>query len=266
MNKSLFERNLDDSALMFNRFKARTDITVQEIATAFFGDKIAKRVRSYSPSSKKNAVILLGQSCSGKSTYAKTFLKEHPEFTFVSMDECAHTELQKYSTYEIIEMMNQLGNAFADDLGNDLFSNLLETNDNVLIDGGWVYLNARSALIKTLRQLGFHICIVSFLGIDPIEHQNRILQRSLHNYAANILGIDLLRSTFEFDAVQLYADRLGISKTDAINSLKSLPDFIQAYQTDVSDINSESITSLLALQLDSNLFYCGADEYLNIEF
>ena len=158
MSKTLFERNFEVATKRQLEI-ANRPMSALEMAKLFFDDAIflPTRLENYVPAKgQKNAIVLLGQSCVGKSTYAKEFIKTHPEFQFVSMDECADRELRKTRRILCFGM-----NIMANTLGFKEFGQLLEQGENLIIDGNWLHLNSRGALIKTLRSLGYKICAFS---------------------------------------------------------------------------------------------------------
>ena len=87
--KTLFERYLADSVKKFEEVQGKP-LTVNEMLNIFFPQKFA-RVESelHLDSNAKTAFVLVGRSCSGKSSYAINFQKAHPEFSVISMDEGA---------------------------------------------------------------------------------------------------------------------------------------------------------------------------------
>ena len=82
---TIFENYLEESISLFNSYKGK-NTSPETVLKTFFPLKFAKKVDLYHPiKNSKNALILVGQSCVGKTTFAQGFLKKHPDFTLVSM-------------------------------------------------------------------------------------------------------------------------------------------------------------------------------------
>lgn len=86
------------------------------ISSWFGGDKKAVWRNGYEEQmvfEQKSAVVVIGVSCIGKSTYAKNFIKTCPDFTFISYDECCYQKADelkagtKFSESRIVEILEE---------------------------------------------------------------------------------------------------------------------------------------------------------------
>lgn len=249
-----FERNFETAMLKHQRV-AQKQITILDGINLFF-DGITREptlLQEYVPANgRKNAIVLLGQSCTGKSTYAKEFLKTHPEFEFLSMDECAAKELLGTCVIRCFDV-----NILHNSLGFKEFGNRLENGKNLLIDGGWLHINSRSALLKTLRELGYATCAFSFLNITPDVHRQRVLSRATQNVAQKLLeGVITINS---IDWIGKYASKYKVSREQAIATIQTVPLFNQKLKDIVLGVQEEFVSSELRFQTETGFAYVSFD-------
>lgn len=264
MGLTLFERNIEQSFIDFDKVN-NTMVTGKQMLHTFFEDKVSTLYPSFERRTfKKIAVVLFGQSCCGKSTFAKNFVKQNPEFSILSMDECAHKHITTLSPQEKLILSISQDTSVVDSYGNTLFGEALENGDNLVIDGCWLFINARSALFKTLHQLGYHICLVSFLNIDPKEYEARVIGRCLDNVARNMLDMDLFDAPFGTDFVALYASKRNLSIDQAKLDLVHQPIFKEHYSDQLLYLQNEVHSSVLQEQVNMQMIYMGAEEFIDL--
>ena len=266
MSGTLFEKNVAKSIRDFNTLTG-THVTNQIILNTFFENKMAKMIPSYSGHTLgKQAIVLLGQSCCGKTSFADSFVEEHPEFKVLSMDECAHRHIQTLTIDDLNLLSKIFGETVADHLGNTIFGNEIANGEKLIIDGCWLHVNARSALLKTLHAFGYHICIFSFLTIPKDAFEVRVVHRAFHTLANRILKVDLLSSPWKFDSVAAFAEKENIPLLEAECVLLRHPDFKQIYQDQLKYLQEELQGSLLNEQIECGWIYMGAEEFMNVTF
>lgn len=258
--KTKFERNFETA--MTNHHKAASkQITILEGIDLFF-DGITKEpllLKEYKPvKGRKNAIVLLGQSCTGKSTYAREFLKTHTEFEFLSLDECAAKELLATNVIRCFDA-NILNNS----LGFGEFGRRLESGENLLIDGGWLHINSRSALLKTLRELGYVTCAFSFLNITQDIYFQRVTSRATQYAAQALLRGEITMEPIDW--VGRYADANKISREQAIAKIQVMPLFYQKYREEMTGIQEESVSSALKFQVETGFVYVSFDSVYMVE-
>lgn len=213
---------------------------------------------------QKHAVILLGLSCTGKTTYATKFLKRHPQYEFCSMDE-VETKimfllLKKFENnipMHPLQIMKLL-----DAYGIQEFGKMLEDNAkknvNILVDGEFVTPNARGALIRTLRRLGYRIVIFDFTTISGNLWRDMIKARTLLSLEFSDRSAECSLEEKKAIREQLYTNCLTI-KAELSKKWEETQEFKAEYEKDLKETENEVDQSLLLLQKLHNLLYQGAD-------
>lgn len=252
--KTKFERNFE-TAMINHQNAEKKALTILEGINIFF-DGITKQpvlLQNYEPvKGRKNAIVLLGQSCTGKSTYAREFIKTHPEFEYLSLDECAARELMATN---VIKIFGE--NILNNELGFKEFGKALEMGKNLLIDGGWLHINSRSALLKTLRELGYTTCAFSFMNITQKAYMERVIQRAAQNTAQEMLKGAI---TIEpVDWVQKYADTNSVSRERAMTRIKNTALFAQKHREEIAALQEEFVSSALKFQVETGFLYVSFD-------
>lgn len=122
----------------------------------WFGDKLAtKRSLEAMRFEKKAAVVFIGVSCIGKTTFMKRFVNSFPSFKMISYDECyneAMNELKRddnATELRMVEIVESRLEAYKD--------------DNIIIDGKFLHPATRAALYEVLNKVyGYEIHVVYF--------------------------------------------------------------------------------------------------------
>lgn len=252
MAYTMFERNFNSATQKLIALN-NTPITANKMADLFFfGIKTLPPIISeYKPlENQKNAIVLLGSSCVGKSTYAKEFLKDHPEFEYLSMDECAEKELKQN-----LQFICFSSNIMDNSLGFREFGERLEKGQNLIIDGCWLHLNSRSALLKTLRTLNYNITAFSFLTCPSDIHKERIVSRAFGETARELLGVAPFTSNTDW--IEEYRKKFKISYDEAIEKIASTKQFEKNIAQDIQNISEEFESSGAYTQITSKLIFIG---------
>ena len=257
MKQSLFERNLYEDTVKLQAYGGGP-ISVMELNERFFGGKeqMPPHIQSYAPvKGKKNAIIMVGPSCTGKSTYARNFIKKHPDFEYLSMDDCALEELKR--TNIIFCFGNDIR---ANTLGNKEFGERIEKGRNLIIDGGWLHINSRSALLKTLKHYGYNVCACVFNKITYEEHVRNIEARVMGH-----LAYEMLKNKQEFcdkDWVAVYQEENKISREKAIEIIRRSPDYQKKIVQEINILVDEKNESGYLMQVESGLIVAGFDSFM----
>lgn len=123
----------------------------------WFGNKKAIKRNGYPDEyilDKKSAVVVVGVSCIGKSTYAQAFLSKHPDFAFISYDDAC---------YQKIDEMKLGAKDIATRVPEIVEEQLLEVQDkNIIIDAMCINPAVRAALMRFLADLGYEIHLIFF--------------------------------------------------------------------------------------------------------
>lgn len=239
--KQIFERNLEGATITIQSLLG-TMVQESQILK-LFGGKVAKTTNEFVPDlKKKNAIVMVGKSCCGKTNFAERFVKNHPEFQIESMDECAFEEMRKLSIAELYLIMMSSG---IENFGISSFSEKLELGKQVIIDGGWMHLNSRIALIKTLRELGYTITIFDFLDIPEAEYMKRVEKRAYQNMVTHLLNINMLERPYGHDFVQEFATTHNVTREQAIEELRSHPTYKKFFSEFVNGLRQEEYDAML---------------------
>ncbi len=257
---TIFENYLEESISLFNFYKGK-NTSPETVLKTFFPLKFAEKVDLYHPiKNSKNALILVGQSCVGKTTFAQGFLKKHPDFTLVSMERCVGTELKSMAQEKTNHDIN------ADTIGNHSFGLELEANhQNIIVDGNWLHMNSRGALLKTLYDLNYRTCIFLIhpdtkLGINNISiWESNIRHRCMELIAAEVCNIPLYELLLGVDPIEEFAKKVGLPTQYVVAFLAHNPAFDLLLSEKDTERRQEFIDSNLLTQLEKKMFFFGAD-------
>lgn len=130
-----------------------------------------------------NAVIVMGFSGNGKTTWISNFVRSNPDYSVVSMDEIVNTLHDKYQRGvkpdEIIDGFGQL------------LERKCSNGKNVVIDGNFLNLLTRSALADTLKLYGYQVNLV-----DITDSINDILPIRIMDVASKRMGVKLTKDNY----------------------------------------------------------------------
>lgn len=228
MPKNLYARNLKDSYVWFSKLQNASQYTFpMHIWNQLYDKNIkGKDIKTIEDlnltTAKRTAIILVGLSGCGKSSYAFDFIKKYPNFNLISVDK---TELDIY--FNCIKKIGCLiSTPMADMITTNEIGNQLNKHsklgDNLIIDGQFVYSNARGALIKTLRKLGYkNIIIFSFLNASNDYIKVRLKSRALEEamYDEYSKTHSLIEST------EFRKSYLGKNTTEMLVSIKPISEW-----------------------------------------
>lgn len=255
MKKTLFERNFESVTREFIKLAGKNVTAIKLSKTFFYGlTTPSPLIEVYTPApNTKNAIILIGPSCCGKTTYAKQFVESHPNFKYLSMDDCAIQEA-------LINKISSSTDLYESNLGFSEFGKTLEKENNLIIDGGWLPINSRSALIKTLRQLGFTTCAFSFLHYSNEEYLKRIQSRAIENTAYHLIRNPVFLNGGSY--LKTYMNIHKLSHVDAVKKITSTAKYQQVFENELRDVQSEYTDSQADFQIHNGLMYLAFNNVL----
>lgn len=260
MQETLFEQYLKKSYRKSEELEGKT-MSTEEVGEAFFPTKVAKLVQKYKPKKgNKNAIVLLGPSCCGKTTFGKEFVKQRPFFQFMSMDKCAIEEMENMTEEEMALMMMGLGSKTSDDMGNRRFGQMLEKgHNNIIIDGGWTDVNSRGALLHTLEDLEYNTCIFLFSQSEDV-YDKRVRSRVCELIAAKYINMSAAEILRGVNVLYLYAKRKGIRVATAKDLIMQSNEFKNSMERQYGMLANELQKSNYYSQIAMNIIMLGADE------
>lgn len=131
-----------------------------------------------------NAVIVMGFSGNGKTTWISNFVRSNPDYYIVSMDEVVNTLHDKYQRGvkpdEIIDGFGQL------------LERKCSNGKNIVIDGNFLNLLTRSALADTLKLYGYQVNLV-----DITDNIDDILPIRIIDKAIERMGVKPTKSNYK---------------------------------------------------------------------
>lgn len=257
-----FSNNLEE---FIAKYKGAGETFVPDIMQGWFKTK-KTRMQPYREKMffgfRKTAVVLVGVSTCGKSTFAKKFMKAHKGFNYISFDEC---------TFEAEAEVNYSGenvNGRVLELLDEKFERYKRSN--ILVDGLVVSIERRAALMKTLQEMGYKIYVIYFTDEYNEKHiKHNIVSRSVDH----VLFAKLVQScpeSFAFlmrlnlNMIEVHAKEEGISEEEVI--LKYCTDPMVTNEIKLNFINYELERKSLCVlaQEDEKAFMWGADYYYEI--
>ena len=140
----------------------------------------------------KKALVMFGFSGNGKTTWINNFCRENPDYTVLSMDSVVR-ELSDKLGRRVDGM--EITKAFSDKLDE-----VCSIDSKVIIDGNFLNLLTRMALVDSLHTYGFGVSVVDITPIFDITIQKRILAEASRVIGEDITedNVDQFRDDFRF--------------------------------------------------------------------
>ena len=143
----MYERNLEIMSLI------RGDVDIERIRQMFY-KKSEKQIYALGEFPEKTALVLVGTSASGKTTFAKEYVSRNKNWDYLSMDECYEQVCNEGKT-SLEEADQKMIKEFDRRLAKHK-----EAKKSILVDGEWIDIRTRAALLKTLSDYGYRICMI----------------------------------------------------------------------------------------------------------
>lgn len=214
--------------------------TRRQISEWFGSDKKAVWRNGYEEQmsfSKKSAVVVIGVSCIGKSTYAKRLLEAFPDMTFISYDECS---------YQKVDEMNAGKSVSEARVVELLEEKMLENKDkNLVVDSHVINPASRAALMRFLKDLGYEIFVIYFSR----KYTESNISKHLLNRAIELtLYQDYLKST---DTSRMTMKEIMVVRDDIVSYMAKKNKMTEEELLSKTATRSETLSNLLGL----NRFY-----------
>lgn len=211
---------------------------------------------------KKTAVVLIGVSACGKSTWAKKFLSTHPKFKYISFDECTFKASEEVGYADVDVSTRSL----------ELVDQMFEANkkSNIVVDGLVVSVEKRAALMKTLNDMGYTIYVVYFTNEYNEKHmKHNIAYRSVdHVLFAKMVASDPEHFAFfmslNLNMLEVYANKEGISVAEVVLKYCNDPMVVAEIKLNFINYEKERIGFDIAAQEEATAFMWGADYYYEV--
>ena len=155
-------------------YLARGGKISESVLQKWFGKKRAvKRSESILDGSiefgPKSAVVIVGASGIGKSTFANKFMEVYPSFNL-----CSHDQFYYQATENMVissQKDKEYANSRAVDLLEKHLRNLLRKDANLLFEGLYVNPGFRAAILNLLETFGYTVYIICFTS----EYTDKVL-------------------------------------------------------------------------------------------
>lgn len=118
----------------------------------------------------KKAMVMFGFSGNGKTTWINNFCLENPEYVVLSMDSVVR-ELSDRLGRQVDGM--EITKAFSEKLDE-----VCSSNKNVVVDGNFLNLLTRMALVDSLHAYGFGVSLVDITPIFETTIKSRIMSEA----------------------------------------------------------------------------------------
>ncbi len=140
----------------------------------------------------KKALVMFGFSGNGKTTWINNFCRENPDYTVLSMDSVVR-ELSDKLGRRVDGM--EITKAFSEKLDE-----VCSSNGKVIIDGNFLNLLTRMALVDSLHAYGFGVSVVDITPIFDVTIQKRIMSEASRVIGEEITedNVDQFRDDFRF--------------------------------------------------------------------
>lgn len=179
-------------SIYFNQFKKYLELTKKDYSDYLeVADAVKKVMEPYPEKPSKKAIVILGYSGNGKSTWINEFCNKNKNYLVVSMDTTVKELRNKKEPFSQGDIINEFGNS--------LERASLE-GKNIVVDGNFLNLLTRSALTDTLKLLDYNINLV-----DLTPNIDFVLQRRIWDEAGRMLGIPINEDNYkQYSSQPLY--------------------------------------------------------------
>lgn len=267
MNTNYYLTELEKSYVWFDAMKmksiAKGELDLEEWAKLYDFNHIATPLEKTSLSqffTSKTAIVVLGFSCSGKTTIATNLKKNYPTadlicFDFLGLEIVKENFGKAYCSADYIDQQMSY-------LLGEKISSAAKKHTPLIIEGQYVYANVRGAVFNTLRYYGYeNIIIVSTLKIN-----NSIIEKMLANRITDTLYIENIQKKYGNEAyinkqIEYYAKDISALKFNhkKLEEWRKLPEYKYNEKLLLTQIQTEVLETMYTVQVSLNLLPLGAD-------
>lgn len=211
---------------------------------------------------KKVAVVLVGVSACGKSTFAKKFLEQNKGFKYISFDDCTFEASKEvgYCDVDVTDRTLELLDAKFEEY----------KRHNIVVDGLVTSVEKRAALMKTLQEMRYKTYVIYFTDEYNKKHiKHNIIRRSVdHVLHAKMVASDPQHFVFlmglRIDMIKAFANSKGLPEDVVIINHLEDPLVQQEIENNFRNYDAERKYMFIEAQEAANAFMWGADYYYEV--
>lgn len=189
-------------------------------------EEVKSELKYKSDFSGEEAIVVLGYSGNGKTTWINKFRRDNPGYEVVSFDTIVKNLTLRYGDKLDGDILNEA-------IGEEI-ERLCDAHSNIIFDGRYLNLFTRCALTQTLHSYGYFVSMVDLTDIIDVTLQHRI-----YDYCGADLGVKIDEHN--------------------INKYSNDPRFVQRYNDIMAFYNWEKQNSLFDLQKALGVVFLDAD-------
>ena len=218
----------------------------------------------------KSAVVIVGASGIGKSTFANKFMEVYPGFNL-----CSHDQFYYQATENMVissQKDKEYANSRAVDLLEKHLRNLLRKDANLLFEGLYVNPGFRAAILNLLETFGYTVYIICFTS----EYTDKVLLEYSKKRAVELSFFqDYLTyekkptSLMEIMSVrdrimEYYSEKLHMPVQKIYAQYIDRKEILRTANALVDATKNEMVAHYFHMQEASGAFAYGADYYFEI--
>ena len=216
---------------------------------------------------RMSAVVMVGVSGSGKTHFAREFVKTHPGFVLCSHDECYGKAMAD------LKIVND---DIVDARMNEYLDKMLKTakknRQHVILDGLFISPVVRAAVINTLRTYGYQIHVV-YITIETLANNateyffKRAVEFQIYReYCMKHKGTlsPQRMIAIKNDVVKLYCEEKGMTVEELYEIFANDPVTLMEMENNMNTAIKEIEEQQVKDQADTGAFMLGADYYYEL--
>ena len=141
-----------------------------------FIEFIKSKLIDYPKEEDKEAIIVLGYSGNGKTTWINDFLKNNSNYCVLSMDSIveSYDDVEKI---DFLEFVNRIG---------EILEELSKVENKIILDGFFLSLLTRCGITQTLHSYGYNISVVDLTDYIDYTLPNRVFDFASKKFGETI--------------------------------------------------------------------------------
>lgn len=276
MRRNLYLKYWNEAKEAFEKIQEEVPEDLDSISEEIFRTKEKGEIISKFPEvfPEKTAILVMGLFHTGKTTYINEFLKSH-DFAVIRFDELFQKGLDKAVKRKYRIEPNdaeELADLHSMNLFGKAIGSNAEAKKSMILEGDWLNMVARAAIVRALKELGYTIYIVSLMDKRE-EELSKCYQESAINMVLSRWMIEEIYEEKGFVPVnekeRIYrsntaekAKFFNIDEIELKKRVKSTEDYIKAIMMMRVKHQQETVENAIPLQLETAAFLTGIDFFI----